>query len=378
MLLIAERVLHRVAVVLEAVLRLDLLLELLVLLRVFLRVGSHLLNVLLAKAALVVGDGDLVLLSGRLLERRDVEHAVRVNVEGDVDLGDAAGHRRDAGEVELAELVVVLGARALALEDLNRDRRLVVRVGGEGLRLLGRYGRVARDEDGHDLAGRLEAEREGRHVEEEEVLRLGRAGAREDRRLDDRAVRDGLVGVDRLRRLLTIKEVRKELDDLRDTGRAADKDDVVDLVLGHLGVAEHLLDRLHGTTEEVHVELLEARAGDGREEVNALEERVDLDLGLRGGGEGALGALARGAKAAHGASVARDVLLVLALELLDKVVDGAVVEVLAAKVGVTRGGLDLEDALLDREERHVEGAAAEVEDEDVALRRRLLVEAVGD
>mmetsp|Transcript_8958 Transcript_8958/g.21584 ORF Transcript_8958/g.21584 Transcript_8958/m.21584 type:complete len:253 (-) Transcript_8958:12-770(-) len=45
---------------------------------------------------------------------------------------------------------------------------------------------------------------------------------------------------------------------------------------------------------------------------------------------------------------------------------------------VARGRLDLEDALLDSEQRHVESAAAEVEDEHVALLRRLLVEAVGD
>mmetsp|Transcript_18981 Transcript_18981/g.40214 ORF Transcript_18981/g.40214 Transcript_18981/m.40214 type:complete len:233 (-) Transcript_18981:155-853(-) len=67
----------------------------------------------------------------------------------------------------------------------------------------------------------------------------------------------------------------------------------------------------------------------------------------------------------------------LALEHLEKVLDDAVVEVLAAQVGVAGGGDHLEDAVVDGEERHVEGAAAQVEDEDVLL-ARLLVEAIGD
>jgi hypothetical protein len=46
-------------------------------------------------------------------------------------------------------------------------------------------------------------------------------------------------------------------------------------------------------------------------------------------------------------------------------------------VSVARGGNNLEDAVVNGEERDVEGAAAEVEDEDVLL-ARLLVEAVGD
>ena len=57
-------------------------------------------------------------------------------------------------------------------------------------------------------------------------------------------------------------------------------------------------------------------------------------------------------------------------------VDDRLVEVVAAEVVVTRGGLDLEDAVADLEDGHVERAAAEVEDEDRLV--GLLVEAVGE
>merc|ERR1740130_903795 len=100
LLAVAERVLHRVDVVLEGVTRLDLLADLLVLLLELLGLLHHPLDVLLREAALVLGD------------------------------------------------------RALALEDLDVDRRLVVLVGREDLRLLRRDDRVARDELGHDAADR--------------------------------------------------------------------------------------------------------------------------------------------------------------------------------------------------------------------------------
>jgi len=41
---------------------------------------------------------------------------------------------------------------------------------------------------------------------------------------------------------------------------------------------------------------------------------------------------------------------VLALELLDEVVNETVVEILASQVGVTSSGLDLKDSVLDSEE----------------------------
>ena len=107
--------------------------------------------------------------------------------------------------------------------------------------------------------------------------------------------------------------------------------------LVHLGVSQGLLDWLEGAAEQVGAELLESGARDARVEVDALVQRVDFDVGLGRGGEGSLGALARGPEAADGALVLRDVLLALPLELLDEVVDHAVVKVLAAQVGVAGG-----------------------------------------
>lgn len=91
----------------------------------------------------------------------DIHDAVLVDVEGDLDLRQASGRGRDAVQVELAQTVVVFGELALALKNLDEDPWLVVGIGCEGLGLLGGNGCVARDEDGHDTAGGLDAQRQG-------------------------------------------------------------------------------------------------------------------------------------------------------------------------------------------------------------------------
>ena len=70
-----------------------------------------------------------------------------------------------------------------------------------------------------------------------------------------------------------------------------------------LRIAQSALDRLHGGTEQVLAELLETSTGDGSVEVNTLEERVDLNGGLGGRRESALGTLASGAETALGTGV---------------------------------------------------------------------------
>src|SRR4051812_2652907 len=68
----------------------------------------------------------------------------------------------------------------------------------------------------------------------------------------------------------------------------------------------------------------------------------------------------------------------LALELVAEVVDETVVKVFTTEVSVTSSGLDLEDTLLNGEERDIEGASTKIEDEDVLLTLLLLVKTVGN
>ncbi len=109
------------------------------------------------------------------------------------------------------------------------------------------------------------------------------------------------------------------------------------------------------------------RRGDEGQVDLRRHRRAELDLRL----------LAGLVQALERHRVGGEVDALLALELRDHPVDDGLVEVVAAEVVVAVRRLDLEDALAELEHRHVERAAAEVEDEDRLL-GALLVEAVGE
>ena len=150
-------------------------------------------------------------------------------------------------------------------------------------------------------------ERQGRDVEQEQVLGLLGRVAGEDGGLDGGAVRDGLVGVDRLVGLLAVEEVGDELDDTGDTSGATDKDNFVDIRLVDLGVTEDTLDGLEGAAEEVLAELFETGTSERSVEIDTLEQRVDFNGGLSGGGQGSLGTFASSSETTNGTGVSREI-----------------------------------------------------------------------
>merc|ERR1719422_1857764 len=94
---------------------------------------------------------------------------------------------------------------------------------------------------------------------------------------------------------------------------------------------------------------------------------------------GSLCSLASGSQPSQSSLVSLDVLLVLAFELVDKVVHHPVVKVFSTKMSVSSSGLDLKDALLDGQDRNIESSSSQVKDENIALSRSfLLVQSVGN
>jgi hypothetical protein len=139
---------------------------------------------------------------------------------------------------------------------------------------------------------------------------------------------------------------------------------------------------LHGTEralDQVVDQLLELRARDAQVHVlrarGVRRDERQVDLGLRHRRELALGLLGGFLQALERHRVLAQVDALGLLELVGQPVDQALVEVVAAQVGVAVGRAHLEHAVADLEDRDVERAAAQVVDRDLLV--RLLVETVG-
>ena len=356
------------------VLRFRRLAALLVFIGMRLRILDQLLDFFLAQAA-GCGDLDRLFLLRRQIFGRHVDDAVRVDVEGDFDLRHAAGSGRNADEIELAQQLVVVRHFALPLEDADGDGRLVVRRRGEDLALLRRDGGVPLDQLREDAAQRFDAQRQRGDVEKEHILYV----ALQHTALDAGADGNDLVRVHAAMGLLT-EEFLDDLNDFRHAGHAADQYDLVDIARSDAGVGQSLLAGLDRALNQVVHQLLQLGPGQLGDQVlrsaGVGRDEREVDFRFLRGRELDFCAFGRFLQALEGHAVLAKVYALVLLELVDQPIHDALVEIVAAQIGVAVGRFDFEDSFADFEHGDVEGSAAQVVDGDPFV--FLFVEAVGE
>ena len=191
---------------------------------------DEVLDLLLGQAA-GGGDADGLLLAGAHILGGDLDDAVGVDVEGDIDLGNAPGRRRNAEQLEPPQRLVIPGHIPFALEHVDGHRGLIVRRGGEDLVLPGGDGGVAVDDPGEDASQGLDPQGQGGDVQQEDILHL----PFEDPGLNGGAHRHHFIGVHPLVGFLA-EDLLDLLLDLGHAGHAPHQDDFVDVLGRDLGI----------------------------------------------------------------------------------------------------------------------------------------------
>ena len=183
---------------------------------------NHAVNLLLGETTFVVSDGDAVGISGGLVQSKDAQDTVGINIKGNFNLRNTTRSRWNARQHKLAQQVVVLGVSTISFVHFNKQTSFVVRGSGEDLRLLGRNGGVTLDKSRHDTTSRLDTKRMRSNIKEKKVLSLLRSVTRKNGSLDGSTMSNGFVGVDPPVRFFAVKEVGNEFDDMGDAGGTTD------------------------------------------------------------------------------------------------------------------------------------------------------------
>ena len=305
----------------------------------------------------------------------NVHDAVGVNVEGDLDLGNAPGCGGDTGQLELSQELIVPGHFSLALVNLHLDLSLTVSGSGEHLGLLGGDGSVSVDQLGENAAEGLNSQGQGGHVEQQDISDV----TSEHSALDGSSHGHGLVRVDRLA-WVTAENLLTCVLHLGHPGHASNQDDLSNVRLAHLGVLHGLVAGVHCLLDEIAHDVLELGSGElqvhvlGAGSVHGKVGEVDVSLGGRG--ELHLSLLRSFPHPLQGHSVLGQVNTLLLLELANKVIQEVIVKVLSSQEGIAVGGLDFKHSLLNLKDGDIKGAAAKVKHSDNLV--VTLVHAIGE
>ena len=370
---LAQSLLGLVGNLVSGVVGIHLVLPGLVLGGVLLGLVNSLVDVFLAQVG-GSGDGNLLLLAGAQVLGGDLHNAVGIDIKGNLDLRHATGCGSNAGELEAAQGLVVSSHFPLALEHMDLNGGLAVSSGGEDLALVGRNGGVPIDQTGEHAAHGLNAQGQGGDIQQQDILHI----AGEHAALNGSANGYALIGVDALEAFLAGDLLHGFLNG-GDTGRTANQQDLVQIGSAEARIGHSLTDGLHGALYQVGSQLIELCTAQGHIQVLGAG-RVGGDIGqvdVGGGHAGQLnlGLLGSFLQTLHSNLIAGQINAFGLLELGNQVIHDSLVEVIAAQVGVTGSSQNLDDAVADVQDGHIEGAAAQVVDHDLLL--GFLIQAIG-
>jgi len=256
---------------------------------------------------------------------------------------------------------------------VDRHAGLHVRRRSEGFRALHGDRRIACDQRGCDAAERLNAEGERRHVHQYDVTHF----AGEHTRLDRGAARNAFHRV-HTDLGLALENFLEESAHDRHPCWTAHEDDLLDVPRLDARVVQRLLDRPAAALDHRMHKPLEAGARQLTIEVERLAAGNDQERKVNARrGAGRKLDLGEFCSLDQARRVGAHVETGLLLEAISQMVKDREVHVGAAELRVAAGGFDLEDALAELHNRHVESAASEIDHRDAQFLREA-VEPVGE
>ena len=253
---------------------------------------------------------------------------------------------------------------------MHGHRGLVVFGRRENLRCLGRHRGIFLDQTGHHTTQGLNTQGKRRHVKQQHVFDV----TRQNPTLNRCACGDRFIGVNVFAWLASEKFSHCFLN-LGHTGLTANQDHLVDIADLQTCVIQRRAARSNGTGYQVFHQGFQLRPGQlDIEMLRTIGIRRDVRqvyFGLLTGRQFDLRAFGGFFEALKGERVVAQVETLVFLELLNQVIDDALVEILATEKGIAVGGQHFELVLTvhvsDLDDGNVKGSATQVIDGQLAI-----------
>ena len=183
---------------------------------------------------------------------RYIDNAVGIDIEGNFDARYSTGSRRNTGQFETAQRLVVCGHFTFALQDMNINGRLVIHSCREDLFAFRRDGRVAFNNLREDTAHSFNTERQGSNIEKQYILNI----AYENSCLNSRTDSYAFIGVNALIRVFS-KNIFNSFLNSRNAAGTADEDNFINFIDGKTRIFNSLASRFHRSVYEVCRQFIE-------------------------------------------------------------------------------------------------------------------------